>query len=567
MKKRFIALMMVLLALCAGMMGCSKEKEERKEEIDSTAIRIYDVVPQEEETCKVDQHYLRVGVLNDISDYTNMNAPFVNQIEKIQEETGAEIEYLVFDNWDELLEAEKEFDDVKVTEMILFNNTFSGSIVKEVSSGRYADMEAALTEYGFYEEEAYNQMVLGAGVVGNQQALVPILYNVSGMIQGENDRYPYEEWKEMAYDHAESANVDFEEFVAMLTKEMTQANVENMDLPFLSPGFLEERVDLFLMAAGVELDTYERQEELFAILYNYLNTYQETQVDCKDDELSNQMLYGQYLEKYNKTSQFFDERKPNLGSNVLPIEDVDRLKLESIAYSEGEDEPLYILVSSMLQRTKYFVECSTAEKVAYHSVLGLLEYGSHYGKAYGNGKMGKEYAISSVGNMNYWPIGVLGSENKFAAQPICYAAVVDGGSTRLAAKVLQSMMNQPVEAKYGISTCNASMKQQLEKGKQGNSTDIGYVRVYLPSENGLYAARKMAYWGVYMGHLQDQLWEDNEIYVSQIQNQIDNIVSAEIPDREILAIWQDTLTEAVESELSAQAGFELLCERLDAWYK
>ena len=248
MKKRFIALMMVLLALCAGMMGCSKEKEERKEEIDSTAIRIYDVVPQEEETCKVDQHYLRVGVLNDISDYTNMNAPFVNQIEKIQEETGAEIEYLVFDNWDELLEAEKEFDDVKVTEMILFNNTFSGSIVKEVSSGRYADMEAALTEYGFYEEEAYNQMVLGAGVVGNQQALVPILYNVSGMIQGENDRYPYEEWKEMAYDHAESANVDFEEFVAMLTKEMTQANVENMDLPFLSPGFLEERVDLFLMA-------------------------------------------------------------------------------------------------------------------------------------------------------------------------------------------------------------------------------------------------------------------------------------------------------------------------------
>jgi len=27
------------------------------------------------------------------------------------------------------------------------------------------------------------------------------------------------------------------------------------------------------------------------------------------------------------------------------------------------------------------------------------------------------------------------------------------------------------------------------------------------------------------------------------------------------------LTESVESGLSAQEGFELLCERMDAWYK
>ena len=70
-----------------------------------------------------------------------------------------------------------------------------------------------------------------------------------------------------------------------------------------------------------------------------------------------------------------------------------------------------------------------------------------------------------------------------------------------------------------------------------------------------------------MGSSQDMLWEDNEIYASQVQNQIDNIVSAEIPDRELLTIWQDTLTESVESGLSAQAGFELLCQRMDEWYK
>ena len=563
MRKRFTAMILVLLALCAGTLACGKEEEARKEEIESTAIRIYDVEPQEEEECEADQHYLRVGVLNDISDYTNV--PFVNQIETVAEETGAEIEYLVFDNWDELLEAEKEFEDVNVTEMILFNNTFNGSIVKEVSSGRYADMEAALAEYGFYEEEAYNQMVLGAGIVGNQQALVPILYNVSGMIQGEDKRYPYEEWKEMAYDHAEKANIDYEEFIEMLTKEMTQANVEDMDLPFMSSGFLEERVDLFLMAAGIDLDTYERQEDLFVILYNYLKTYYDTQVKSQEDGVSNQMLYGKYLEAYNKTPMFLDSRKPQLGQSMLPIEDVDRLKLESITYSEGEDEPLSILTSSMLQRTEYFVECSTSEEIAFHSVLGLLEYSNHYGKASGSG-IGLDYKIVSVGNMNYWPIGVLGAENKFAAQPICYAAVVEGGSTRLAAKVIKALVDQPVDGKYGISICNATMEQQIKRCSEGNS-HFGYVRVYQMSENGMYAALTQAYWSMLMGSSQDMLWEDNEIYASQVQNQIDNIVSAEIPDRELLAIWQDTLTESVESGLSAQAGFELLCQRMDEWYK
>ena len=55
------------------------------------------------------------------------------------------------------------------------------------------------------------------------------------------------------------------------------------------------------------------------------------------------------------------------------------------------------------------------------------------------------------------------------------------------------------------------------------------------------------------------------VAAEQLREQMDHIVVAEIPDREILAIWQDTLTEAVNSELSAEAGFELLCERMYAF--
>ena len=61
--------------------------------------------------------------------------------------------------------------------------------------------------------------------------------------------------------------------------------------------------------------------------------------------------------------------------------------------------------------------------------------------------------------------------------------------------------------------------------------------------------------------------EDREMYISQLEEQLGNVAVAQIPDREILSIWQDTLTESVESGLSAQAGFELLCERMDAWYE
>ena len=97
---------------------------------------------------------------------------------------------------------------------------------------------------------------------------------------------------------------------------------------------------------------------------------------------------------------------------------------------------------------------------------------------------------------------------------------------------------------------------------------MGYVRVYTVSASGVvYEGSTTAYWDPVVGRGEAQLFEDDEIYVSQVRNQIDHIVSAEIPDREILAIWQDTLTESVESGLTAQAGFELLCERMDAWYE
>ena len=58
-----------------------------------------------------------------------------------------------------------------------------------------------------------------------------------------------------------------------------------------------------------------------------------------------------------------------------------------------------------------------------------------------------------------------------------------------------------------------------------------------------------------------------EAFAQMLINQLDNIQYAQIADAEIMAIWQDTLAECATSGLSAEAGFELLCERMDEWEK
>ncbi len=568
MKKSRCLLVCLAVIGVIMLMACG-DREAHEEEPESNSIRIYDVEPQVKENWKNQQHYLRVGVLCDFEDYTNEKAPFANQIEKIEKKTGAEIEYVVLDNWEELQRAEEEFKDKNVTEIILFNNTYEGSLIKEATSGRYANMEAALGEYGFYDEDAYNQVVMEAGRMNNQQVLVPILYNVPGMIQGEKEYYVYEDWKEIAYAHAENVAIDFEDFILMLKEAMILANVEEMELPFMSNAFLEGKVDLYVTAAGGQWESYANQFELFELLYNYLNTYQETQVECKEDKVSNQALYGKHVENYQYTP-FREKLGDKEVISYLPDKVADELQIERNPLYDEESMLLWELVMSMLDRTEYFVECSSAEKIAFHSVLGLLGYRDYYGHARTSG-IGTEFEVSKVENMKYWPIGMLGSGNTYAAQPICYAAVMDGGNTRLAAKVLQAMMDQPVEAKYGISVCNESKDLQLEDwakeyDRMGNIRKIHMIASAIP-ERQLSEIKQPAYWNGVMGNISGFFLEDKEIYAAQVSKQIDNLSIAQIPDREILAIWQDTLTESVEQGLSAQAGFEMLCERMDEWYE
>ena len=134
------------------------------------------------------------------------------------------------------------------------------------------------------------------------------------------------------------------------------------------------------------------------------------------------------------------------------------------------------------------------------------------------------------------------------------------------------MINQETDIKFGISLSNQTMEKQVDAWVNMHD-DIGKVRIVEPKsfeqgEQKYSIFYEFNYWGTYVSDEKRSLYfEDKDIYAGQIDEQIKNITIAQIPDRELLTIWGETLTEAVDFDLSAEEGYALLCERMDAWYK
>lgn len=559
----------VFFLLISTLVGCvGKIRNNDQKRMDS--VRIYDVEPQEEahEDLMCMQHYARMGVMTHIDNYEKKTAPFVKQIKEVEKEMGIDIEYIVLDNWEELQQEEKNFQDANVTEIILFNNSYEESLIKEITSGKYADLQVAMEEAGLYNGELYNQIVLESGMLEGKQLLIPLLYNVSGMIHGENNGIEYSKWVENMQKHLDEANISFEEFICMLNEAMHQTDIESMEVPYISGAFLDGNIDLFLLASGIQWETEHNQRELFDILHKYLKTYQITQIEskqmeAKEDRLSNADLYAQYL-NLNQKQPLFDL----VTREILLVSDdmIDKFDLRDYD-STIPSEQLYRFrfVESMLKRTRYFVECTAADNVAYHSVFGLLAYRNHYINLY---TQIDDFEILNTGEMYYWPIGVLEQEEKYAAQPICYAAILKDGDTQLGVKVIESLLNQKIDVKYGISLCEKIKDEQLDSWRR-EEDNIGYIRkIHLNIEDGTkIETSEGAYWEPTLNVSSSSFFEDKDIYVEQIRNQIDKIVIAEIPDKELMNIWYETLYETTQENKSSQEGYQLLCERLDLWYQ
>lgn len=246
-------------------------------------------------------------------------------------------------------------------------------------------------------------------------------------------------------------------------------------------------------------------------MLDYVKAYNDSVNDLYD--MTNQELYMMYLEM-NERNTYGDPLTEGMMED-LRIEMPGEMPLEFATT---------IVSDAYMDRTQYFVESTGADDIAFHSILGLLSYSKYYCP----GPLGEQ---REYGTMEYYPVGIIGENSAFSAQPVSYAAVVEGGS---------------------------------EEWRSG-AVDLMHIRSIIMSYEGDYILdiNAMSEWGS-TGSSGGEI--SRTVAAEQLREQIDNVIVAEIPDREILAIWQDTLTETVNSGLSAEAGFELLCERMDAWY-
>ena len=339
----------------------------------------------------------------------------------------------------------------------------------------------------------------------------------------------------------------------MMNEAMVKTDAEGMDIPFLSGADYEGKIDLFLMAAGQEWEKYAEQQEMFSLLYEYLKIYKETQVESKDGGKTNQQLYVEHIKANQLTRSMDDHGNPTRISKKLADELQIRESDSKTPVSDVTEIFLFEMIRSLFDRTDYFVESTGAGDIAFHSVYGLLAYRNYYVvQNFSASNSVVDFEVYTSGNMEYWPIGTYGSKHEYAAQPICYAAVVEGGDTRLAAKVLQSMMNQETDIKFGISLSNQTRKKQVDTWLTtydliGKAREIRFEKRDIDAEAKAYGYIVENYWGQYLTNK--------------------NVSIAQIPDRELLAIWEETVTEAVELNLSSEKGYELLCERMDEWYQ
>ncbi len=529
----------------AAQEGAWSSDSKEKENAMATLNLMEDVV--------FEQHMMRAGPFKGIKDIRTGGAtPYVSQLPRIIDACGYDIEYIVFDTWEELHQELQNSTGDGVTKLVLFNNSYDGSLIKELQTGSYADLSRTLEDFDFYNAEKYDQSVLNAGMVDGRQVAIPLLYNVSGMIEGESKKVDSDMQITNLPNPIEGKNIDYMTFVEKLVTQMQSGN-ENKSVDYISAA-LEEKTepDLFLTAAGMDWEDYEKQKDVFELLLKYYQIYNDTQIDGSG-------VTQQYRWAYYWNQAIYMENV-SIGKEMTDdmVIDLELDGLEDTVHSVADYRfPYHYMGNFLLDSCVYIVENSTAEEIVYHSMAGMLEAESHYV----NGSW-----MTGGGTMGYWPIGTVYKEDKFAAQPNNYVAVIEeDGSLEQAVRVIEAMLASETYIYYGFSLNNETREKQLQDWIMTPSASIKVRTLRFDEPSITY--EEGAELPLLMGYAESSYdYSIRVFYGDLLRDQLDNVDFAQIADREVLAIWQDTLTEAVEKDLSAEAGFELLCQRMDEWY-
>ena len=524
----------LILLLCMILTSCQVQ-ERRETKVETTMVRLYEVIPVPEYMEAYGRYQyqypvVRSGLEYGISMSTENKASFTAAIGSLETRSGLQIEHVILGSWEELRQELQKARGDGVTKLVLFDNSYDRSLIKEAMNGGYIDFSVLMDEAGIYESEDYQQAVLQAGQIGSQQLLIPILYNVAG-IGAETMEYS-----------AESPT--YEQFLDML-QDASYNKTADSQLSVVSKAMLDHvGPDLFWNAAGQPWDGYERQQEFFEQLYSYVTNY-----DSKEMELKSN--WAVFISQYDDELQRMSDKGEATGKYLTQDE----------LLSVGLDEEENSLWHSLYGNASYYVECTGAESDPYHSVVGTIHSIAGY---YPGEFITKENGGFEINcHFGYWPIQMYNDEG-YAAQPFCYVAAMNDGDAEAAFKVIQEIMKQPFSLAFGFSIYEPAWRENLEKWINTDRYQFKYRGRYVFYNET--TSKWMEKEGAFIGNTMDMLGEERKAQIGEVlKNQLDNVRYAQIADREVMTIWQDTLAECVNSGLSAEAGFELLCERMDAF--
>lgn len=543
MKNQLKKCIIGILVVCMLFTSCRSVQVREEKQEEKLTVEIYDVIPVPEDAeaygeYQYEFHTVRHGMTYTIGAEVEKHASFHTIIDGLSYRSGMDVQYFIFGSWEELRQSLENSQGDGATKIILYNNSYDESLIKEVVSGNYMDLSQRFKEEGIYDDENYQQAVLAAGNIDGRQLLVPILYNVYGMVGATEDYKP--------------AEPNYSEFLQMLQAAMNTGH-NYAQLSSISTAILEGRdPDLFWYAAGEDWYDYENQEELFILLQQYLTKYWDEAVN----EMKLKDTWAQIIEKEDLKSQQYHEI---YEYTYLSAREKDALGAEG----EGVDATMW---HSLMSQVAYIVEAGGSEENAYHSVMGMINWGmSHVGS------LQWRYTAAGAAGQNdfgYWPIQMLSKEG-YAAQPTCYAAVLGDGDEEAAFRVIQELMKQSFALQFGFPTYTPAWREKFDAWcRVNNMQATGYTRsVRKPPK--LMKWEEMQGWEIYRPY---QARTDYPYYLDTVEDiktlldhQLTNITFAQIADVEVQSIWQNTLEESVRSGLSPEAGFELLCKRMEEW--
>ncbi len=537
MKQKMKVILALIMLLCIALTSCQSQ-EAREPKVETTMVRLYEVIPVPENVEAHGQYQyqypvVRAGLQYGISMSTDDKASFLTAIDALQYRSGMDIEHVILGSWEQLRQELQDARGDGVTKLVLFDNSYDQSLIKEAMTGGYVDFAPLMDEAGIYNSEEYQQAVLQAGQFGSQQLLVPILYNVAG-VTAKAKEYTAEP-------------PTYDQLLAMIQNDW-DCHTEMSHISVISKAMLDDvDPDLFWNAAGQPWSDYKRQQDFFELLHRYVTNY-------NYEEIALKKIWSIYIDQLDIEMQNGKPQETKKGPYLSQDE------LMAVGLDPEEHENLF---GQLYRNASYYVECTGAESDPYHSVVGTIS-STHW--CY-DGEYGTMNEISEgvyVGSdfhsyCGYWPIQMYDAEG-YAAQPFCYVAAMDDGDEEAAFKVVQEMMKQSFSLQFGFSVYEPAWRADLEKWI--NNTNIYFER----TERNVF---KQSDWKelpgdmLYVHPIED---EERRLQIGEmLTNQLDNIQYAQIADAEVMAIWQETLAECTRSGLSAEAGFELLCERMDTW--